>query len=473
MSAARNTSFYWNMKSYISTVIILLSTLAAHAQIKPSETAKDWKPLAEEMTFGISEKYYQAELIYRWLCDNIAYDTYGKIHTADESFAKRKASCMGFCELFYRMSEAVGLQSTIVIGKSKEIDGTINHDTQAWIIAETERGKILIEPAWGAGLVIDGRFIRTPNNMAWFDVDPFMMITTHLPVRKQDQLIDDPIDEEQFKALPYINATLGKYGLKGSRILADALQGKLHLPRIYGCLTNDMMVSAIPVEGRLKAGERYLFEAVDNDVYDYIIRIDDIDIAADQWIENSYSKRAEFVVAGTRKVMIYIIDRNAPEGEVAAAFEYGIDTDGVEIEELAVNLDPYMNPELQTIGNLKINLFKRIGIDGRKLLDELHSTGSTNVPEFYIDHDKLEIISIPLHSPLHIGQEYTFEFRSKTESEWKIDNSGTWFDDWNLKEKQNGIHKITVKPKNIGYLAIILNFRNNEYVQVIKYAVTR
>lgn len=462
------------MKKHLTVALtVLLVSISASAQVKPSETSKDWKMISKDITLSAAEEYYQAEMIYRWVCDNIEYDRNATIHTADEAYEKKKASSMGFCEVFYRIAEASGLKTQITIGESKEIDGSVNHDTHAWIIAETDRGLILIEPTWGAGLMLDGKFVKTPNNMAWFDVDPHVMVSTHFPARPKDQLLENPIDKEAFEKLPYIHACLEKYGLKGKESLKKGLDGSLRLPVIYGCLTNEMMVTAIPVAGTLKAGEKYLFEAVKNDSYDYVIRIDDIDIEPDQWIENSYSHRAEFTVAGNGKVMIYVIDKNTKNGEVAAAFEYAIDTEGVNLEEVAEHVDPYMSPELQGIKNLKVNIFKRLGIDGHELLEEIRETGSHAVPEIYTDINKMEIIDIPLHSPLKLGWEYTFEFLPNTDAEWVIDNSGTWHREWDKKAHKEGVMRMTVTVKNLGYLVLMVKIRNNEYVQVIKYAVTR
>ena len=92
---------------------ILLLSISASAQVKPSETSKDWKLISKDITLNGIELYYQAEMIYRWVCDNIEYDRNATIHTADEAYEKKMASSMGFCEVFYRIAEAYGLNTQI------------------------------------------------------------------------------------------------------------------------------------------------------------------------------------------------------------------------------------------------------------------------------------------------------------------------------------------------------------------------
>ena len=95
------------MKNHFITVLtaLFIATSAA-AQVQPSETSKDWKLISRDIALSAAEQYYQAEMIYRWVCDNIEYDRNATIHTADEAYETKKASSMGFCEVFYRIAEA-------------------------------------------------------------------------------------------------------------------------------------------------------------------------------------------------------------------------------------------------------------------------------------------------------------------------------------------------------------------------------
>ena len=40
---------------------------------------------------------------------------------------------------------------------------------------------LLIDPTWGAGIVSDGKFVRSTDNSMWFDVSPYWMAFSHYP----------------------------------------------------------------------------------------------------------------------------------------------------------------------------------------------------------------------------------------------------------------------------------------------------
>ena len=100
---------------------------------------------------------------------------------------------------------------------------------------------------------------------------------------------------------------------------------------------------------------------------------------------------AEFTVACEQNVFIYILDRNAPEGEVAAAFEYKVQGDAAGWKAVQ-ELDPFLSPEMKTVKNINIEFMRMIGIDGRRLLEELRENSSDTVPIMYSGLEKIEII---------------------------------------------------------------------------------
>ena len=140
--------------------IFIFSSTVLKAQYWATPTDYDYGPMAKEITAGASSKYEQAEKIYKWLCANIEYDVNYQFYSADEARENMKATCHGYCELFYQLGKAIGLEVKIIPGFSKNLQNKIGNDRHSWIIAVTEKGDILIDPTWGAGMVIDKVFYR-------------------------------------------------------------------------------------------------------------------------------------------------------------------------------------------------------------------------------------------------------------------------------------------------------------------------
>ena len=169
-----------------------------------SKSVYNYKAKAKEITLGATGKYEKTKALYLWLCENISYDTSNTYRTADECWDHRRAVCQGYCELFYRMAETVGVKSRLVFGKCKDgVHGT-DLEEHTWLSVKTERGTILLDPTWGAGQMVQGRFFRMSDPLLWFDIDPYWMIFTHYPDSKRNQHLDKPITLEQFTALPYM-----------------------------------------------------------------------------------------------------------------------------------------------------------------------------------------------------------------------------------------------------------------------------
>lgn len=210
-------------KTYI--VIVLLCCLAGSAAgqwLQPSSGRKravfasdyyvshsnyDYSPLARSIVGAATTRYDKAQLIYLWICDNITFDRTGKIRTADEAWRQRKAVCQGYCELFYRLGETVGVKPRLIYGKSRRPShfspyGTL--EEHVWLSISTERGDILIDPTWGAGFYRGDQFVRQEYPLRWFDVDPAWFIFTHFPKNEQRQHLSSPVTKSQFARLHFV-----------------------------------------------------------------------------------------------------------------------------------------------------------------------------------------------------------------------------------------------------------------------------
>ena len=106
------------------------------------------------------------------------------------------------------MAEAAGLTADIVVGIAKNRRNEISEDMHSWVFVYTNAYEgLLIDPTWGAGAVVDGKFIKSDDNSAWFDVSPYWMIFSHFPSNKYWTKLEIEIDESQFRQLPYQHPT--------------------------------------------------------------------------------------------------------------------------------------------------------------------------------------------------------------------------------------------------------------------------
>jgi hypothetical protein len=192
------------------------------------DSLKDFKPrreaslerirvnMREEITAVVgnaSSVKDKARAIYDWICDNIAYDTTKQIFDAETCWSIRRGVCRAYCELFCHMAEAAGLTADIVVGIAKNRRNEISEDMHSWVFVYTNAYEgLLIDPTWGAGAVVDGKFIKSDDNSAWFDVSPYWMIFSHFPSNKYWTKLEIEIDESQFRQLPYQHPTLENDG---------------------------------------------------------------------------------------------------------------------------------------------------------------------------------------------------------------------------------------------------------------------
>lgn len=260
-----------------------------------SPTKYDWRNVAEQITEGCRSPYEKAKAIYSWLIDNIAYDTDLRIYHADEAWQKGKGVCQAYCEIFYRLGLAVGVDVRMVSGIDKRIDGSISPDSaHSWVVVnrsdiivrdnlmpeniiyevgEEQKAKfwqtkglnrqtaIIIEPTWGAGSCKAGRFYRSNHDMSWFDVEPEVFALTHFPDNMNDQLLGaDALSRAEFERTPHIAPSILKYGFKADQLLAYLRnRDKSSFPTLCDGFSEFVEFEEFPLCTKLIRGQRYTF----------------------------------------------------------------------------------------------------------------------------------------------------------------------------------------------------------------------
>ena len=84
-----------------------------------SPTKYDWTNVANVIVRGCYMPYDKAKAIYVWLAEHIQYDTSYTIYDADTAWKKNKGVCQAYCELFYRIGTASGMDVRIITGHGR------------------------------------------------------------------------------------------------------------------------------------------------------------------------------------------------------------------------------------------------------------------------------------------------------------------------------------------------------------------
>ena len=79
--------------------------------VKAVTSKYEWKGITQRITANSRTERQKAHAIYRYLCNNISYDTDYKIYYADECWEKKKGVCNAYSELFYLMATSIGLEA--------------------------------------------------------------------------------------------------------------------------------------------------------------------------------------------------------------------------------------------------------------------------------------------------------------------------------------------------------------------------
>lgn len=129
------------------------------------------------------------------------------------------------------MGETVGLKSKLINGYGKHANAA-KLEKHVWLSVETEEGEILLDPTWGAGLFVNGKFVRQQSPMLWFATNPHWFIFTHYPQKKKHQHLEVPVSEVEFRSLPYLNPIVAKLGVVPREALSRSLRGEESFPLI-------------------------------------------------------------------------------------------------------------------------------------------------------------------------------------------------------------------------------------------------
>jgi len=196
-----------------------------HALQAPKSVERSIESLASYLTKPASNELEKVRAIFRWITENIAYDTqgffsgkYGDL-SPEGVLKNRRAVCEGYARLFESLAQAAGLEAVKIRGYAKgygylvgsSFDGPPNH---TWNAVKINGQWHLLDCAWGAGYVNEqGQFVRKFNDY-YFLTPPSQFIYTHFPEDPKWQLLEKPISKTDWESLVYLRPAFFKLGLK-------------------------------------------------------------------------------------------------------------------------------------------------------------------------------------------------------------------------------------------------------------------
>jgi transglutaminase/protease-like cytokinesis protein 3 len=141
--------------------------------------------------------------IYSWLTANIRYDA-DSIHYVilDEdneervrwALRRKRGVCENFAAIFTDLATQCGINSFVVEGFTKQA-GSVDRTAHVWCIAYVDNKWQLFDPTWDAGRVAS---MSLDSHYKYFKVPPEEFIETHLPFDPVYQLLNYPVDYNDF-----------------------------------------------------------------------------------------------------------------------------------------------------------------------------------------------------------------------------------------------------------------------------------
>ena len=419
----------------------------------------DFSEVAKSITKGCNNDYEKICAIYKWICDNISYDTNYEIYDADLCWDERKGVCQAYCNLFYHIAKSIDIRVEIIGGKSKDYNGSIGEE-HGWIFAYTKKYHgILLDPTWGAGSVDGDKFIRRDDCWIWFNVSPEWMILSHFPEDKSYQLLNEPISYSKFLSLPPANSLWIEYGVNADDIYKMAIKGEISLPEFYSEGEGKFQLIDFPLQNSLKIGKSYTLRVKMLSDCDIAIINEDIIINKKDWnFENDNIYSIDFMPRKTGKISFSIHNH---DNSWFTMIQYDIDTPTNEDWNMLKQHYPLDLPLVSDIENLYDKEWNNAGIDNHELYKLIEEHNIKELPIIYTNMGvNFKVISIPMTKKLKKGHSYTFSIRPRTGNKWAIVYNNKWYYDWDISD--NGIHAMTITPEQSGNLTIYVQFNEGE-----------
>ncbi|MGL1887638.1 MAG: hypothetical protein OCD76_14070 [Reichenbachiella sp.] len=196
----------------------------------PFRIAKSPIKLSKYLTENDSSEFQKALNIYTWIVNNVKYDVKAlskiksKTYSPKKTLKRKKGVCYQYSSLFSILCQNAGISSREVIGYSKGFsyfeDDRFFEADHSWNSVKLDSSWYLIDVTWGSGGLhqkkravkeIQFRWFKKPYinnkykfkkqpNYQFFLVEPEFLISNHLPIDPNWQLLEYPISMMTFES---------------------------------------------------------------------------------------------------------------------------------------------------------------------------------------------------------------------------------------------------------------------------------
>jgi len=161
--------------------------------------------LAVQLTTHATDELQRARAIFRWITQNITYDTdraeavsrhsISAVQLSPEEIYRRRSGvCEDYAILFAAMAAAVGVRSEVVSGWGKTLADGLRSDLpaepdHAWNAVRILGKWYLLDCTWAAGSADERGVYQRRFDGFFFLTPPWQFVYTHLPEDPRWQLL--------------------------------------------------------------------------------------------------------------------------------------------------------------------------------------------------------------------------------------------------------------------------------------------
>jgi hypothetical protein len=247
--------------------LAVVSPAAASAQGARIRTAAqvadslDIADLTHRLTAAVNSDSARAAAIYEWVAGNVAWDVSAYLagvavfESAEDVYRRRIALCGGYVALYARMAREAGLEVEAIEGYAKGFDYTNGRSTKdnnhAWLAVRIGGTWRLVDPTWGSGHVVAGRFVRS-FNWDYFLIAADELILSHFPEKSRWQLVSQPMRRQEFERMPAVPRALFDVGFAPAAVRNTVLSAGVRDFPLVGQPGRDVQVVHAPIGGTLR-----------------------------------------------------------------------------------------------------------------------------------------------------------------------------------------------------------------------------
>lgn len=182
----------------------------------PDSVTGSIEGIAAYINGHFKEDLEKARAAFVWVASNIQYDinnmfAMNRYEKEEAKIIKVLQSRKGICEhyalLFQHICKKTGIKSYTIDGYTRQ-HGFVDYVPHGWCAVFIDDKWYLVDPTWGAGSSINGKFVKGMNNR-FFLASGEELIRSHMPFDDMWQLLPYPVSGAAFQS--------GKTGMDSSR----------------------------------------------------------------------------------------------------------------------------------------------------------------------------------------------------------------------------------------------------------------